>query len=186
MLSMPAIADVVSISYSPLAKVKGDSEEFDDLINGDDYSNFSLEADDALSIKWSYELEKPDDLEIDDEMYNPLFVYVDYSRFDTKEGNGEIHSGKYQSLTTGFGFLINHKISDYVSSYFNGGAGVGVARFELSTDKARAAGEVSLEGGLSLLRKVYIGVGGKYQIVGYPSETMATTYNLYFGLGVRY
>lgn len=183
---MSAISDVVSVSYSPFTTVKGDSEEFDDLITDDDYSNFSLDVDDAISVKWSYEFEKPDGLEIEDRKYIPLLVYVDYSRFDANEDSEEIHSGKYQSLTVGFGFLFDHKISNYVGSYFNGGAGVGVAKFELSEDKARAAGEVSLEGGLSLLRKVYIGVGGKYQLVGYPSETMAATYNLYLGLGLRF
>lgn len=52
-------------------------------------------------------------------------------------------------------------------------AGAGVARFDFDNPRSRAMGEVGAEAGLLFFRRMSVGVGLNYQLIGYPGETIA-------------
>jgi hypothetical protein len=181
-----AYSHTITINYSPAIEVSGDEEEFDDWLGGDDYSNFSVDAEDATTLKFSYELKETQELDGPKNDDAALIIYTDYSVSDFKYKDGDIEKGKYQSLTSGMSVLVDKELNNYFSSYFSMGFGLGISRFKLSSNKDRAVGELFIEGGFSVYKSFYLGIGGKYQVIGYPSETIATVSNLYIGLGVRF
>ncbi len=177
---------MISVSYYPNYNINGDEEELDDLLSGDDYTYLSLEESDAFSIKYSYDLGKPPHIDVSDVNHIPAFIYMEYTLLDLEGKEGEREEGRYQSLTVGLSFLSDIHSWKYIGTYCSGGVGIGASYFDISTSKVEAAGEIFLEGGASFLNHLYLGLGGKYQIIGYPSETVAQASGVYIGLSVRY
>lgn len=179
---------VLTINYSPVILVSGDEEELNDwnFIGDDDYSHFSVDSDDAVGLKFSYELLKSPRLKEGQKDIAAFNIYTEYLISDAEYKNGEVRKGKYQSLTSGVSLKAEKYLNDLFGSYASMGVGIGVSRFKLNTNKDRAVGELFAEGGFSFQQTVYLGIGVKFQMIGYPSETMATVGNLYLGLGVRF
>lgn len=176
----------LSINHSNWINVSGDREELNDWRVGDDYSHFSVDTDDATSLKFSFAILNESSSTYPESNNATLSIYAEYLISDFKYENGEIEKGKYQSFTSGVSFLFEQPRNDLFGTYVSFGLGVGVSRFDLTSIKDKAVGEGFVEGGISLLDTIYLGVGGKYQIVGYPTETMATMYNAYLGMSVKF
>lgn len=159
--------NILSFSYSPAAKVEGDLPEED--IDGGDYSYFTLDTGTAKSIKWTHLGQSP--------------VYLEYTSIDTPSDDG---SGvdKYQSLSIGLPIAGPTALNSWLDLYGGMFFGLGGARFDLEELKYRAHAEVSAELALLFVKTLSLGLGAKYQIVGYPSETMAEAWYMNLTLGL--
>ena len=178
-------ADIVSLNYYPNYSINGDEEELDDWTPGDDYTYLSLGQSKAFSLKYSYELKQPNEIDTS-ENKGSAYIYADYTTFNLDGNKEEIETGKYQSITSGLLILAEPYSNKYIDTYFSLGFGIGGSRFELSENKHRGTAEIFLEVGVSLIKQLYLSVGGKYQVIGQPTETMAEAYGFCMGLSVKY
>lgn len=185
-----SFADTFTYSYSSSSNVIGDAAERNDLFLNDDYSHLSIGPGVVRALKWTHDITeatKKPARSFDNEITYPLQTYIDYTRVDTKNTQGMVKIGHYESLTLGFSTLSKQRINKLISLYGEVGLGLGVANFKLPEgNKYRAAIEASLEGGLLLSETISIGVGVKRQIIGVPTETMATTTSLYLSTGISF
>lgn len=176
------LADTVSLNYYPKYSINGDAEELDDLTPGDDYTYLSLGESRAFSLKYSSKDQSKNTNTSDTiHFYN---WYIDYTTFNLNRYNE--NSGKYQSITAGLSSLTELYYSNYIRTFYSFGFGIGGSRFVLSDDKYRGAAETSLEAGVVLWKILFLSVGGKYQIIGEPTETMAKASGFSLGVSVKY
>ena len=161
----------ITYYYAPSANVKGDLQE-DDFNLNDDYSYLTLDPGIAKTLRWTW--------------YSDTLLYAEYTTIKTEDKSGNISDNKYQSLSFGGGDLYRKKINRYYDIYGSWSLGLGAAKFDFTSDKYRAIADFNIEGGALLSERISLGVGVKYQIVGYPSETMADATILNFNIGVRF
>lgn len=170
-LSSLCSADSLTYLYSPSAGVKGDIAE-DDLIEDDDFTSLTIEPGVFRAVRWDGGFESP--------------LYIEYSSISTEDASGNFEKDKYQSFSLGFVKTEIEKQNHFVDSYWNLGGGVGFARFNFDEVKAHALGEASLGLGLIIAKYINLGLFFKYQIIGYPSETIAQSGAAGFSIGINY
>lgn len=162
-------ANLLSIYYAPYATVKGDLAE-DDFIIDDDFSSLTLDPGTAKGIRWTY---------VSDYSY-----FIEYSSIKTESESGDITKDQYQALTIGTGFQGMIPINEYFDFYAGVFAGAGGSRFKFNHVKYRAHADFSGDVGILIGRRLSIAGGLKYQIIGYPSETMAEVFNVNISAGI--
>jgi len=161
--------NILSFTYSPAAKVTGDLPDEDGIDRGD-YTEYTLDTGTAKALKWTY--------------LSPTPVYIEYTTIDTKRDGSGSGVDKFQTLSLGLGIGGISKVNTYFDFYGGLFAGIGGSRFDLEQVKHQAHAEASGELGFLMAKFASLGIGVKYQIVGYPSETMAEAWygNLSLGL----
>lgn len=170
LLLIPVISNAGSFTYSyaPSANVKGDVDA-DEFYLGE-YEFLSLDPGTARSIAISFVEES--------------LLYVEYTSLDTETENGIRFDDRYTSLTIGSESRVDKRLNSSVGAYMRFGLGVGAARFNIVNEKYRALAEIKMEAGFMFGKRITIGPGIKYQVVGYPTETMASASILYISAGV--
>jgi len=161
--------DIISVYYSPFAKIEGDLPE-DDYNFNDDYSSLSLDPGTAKGIKWVHK--------------GDYVFFTEYFTVNTKSENDVISRDKYQAITVGSGFQDFVPLNNYFALYGGAFAGAGGSRFKLNDNKYRAHIDLSGELGILMAETLSIGAGIKYQIIGYPTETMAEVWLLNLNLSL--
>ena len=161
--------NIFSIYYSPYANVKGDLPE-DDLIIDDDFSSLTLDPGTAKGIRWTY---------INDSAY-----FIEYSSIKTESERGNIIKDQYQAITIGTGLQGTAPINEYLDFYAGAFVGAGGSRFKFNHVKYRAHADLSADVGILIGKSLSIAGGLKYQIIGYPSETMAEVFNINISAGI--
>lgn len=161
--------NIITIHYSPFAVVEGDSAE-EDFITNDDYSHLSLNPGTAKGIKWVH---------IDNAMF-----FLEYFSIKTKTDNGQISQDKYQAMTLGSGVQGTQPLNGSVDIYYGIFVGAGGSRFKFNKTQYKAHADLSGELGVLITKRLSISAGVKYQIIGYPTETMAEVLSLNLSLGL--
>ena len=164
-------ADNLAYFYAPSAGVRGDIAE-KDLIENDDYTFLTVEPGFLRAIRWTRESDAP--------------FYIEYSSISTKDELGELDENRYQSFSLGVGQYNVNKIDNFLSTYRNITVGIGFARFNFDDVKHRALGEAGINFGLRMAESVNLGIIYKYQIIGYPSETMASANIVGISFSINY
>ena len=162
--------DNISVYYSPFANIKGDLPEYD-FNPYDDYSYMSLDPGTAKGVKWVHQ--------------EDYVFFTEYLSVNTKsEGNGVISRDKYQSATVGTGIQYLPQSDDVFGLYVGMFAGVGGSRFKFNDTKYKGHIDLSGELGVIINKTFSISGGVKYQIIGYPTETMAELWLVNLNLGL--
>lgn len=160
---------ILSASYAPVTWVKGDIDE--DEVAPDQYSRFDLNPGSAIAIRWR---------SVDSALY------VDYTRIDTESTLKTREKRKFQSITTGFFIYEDKYLNDSLDYYFIMSGGVGLSRFDIHNTEYEATAEIGLEGGIAIEKNLSIGIGFKFQSVGYPTETVANVFYPSVTLSARF
>lgn len=157
-LPYTAHADRLTFYYAPSTSVDGDVQE-DDLFDGDDFTFLSVGPGTARALRWTHEGEAD--------------FYLDYASIEAEDDDGRISRRRYQALSAGLGVTERIPYSDNIGLYGSMSFGAGISRFNFNDIKHRAHADMAAEGGLVLFQRFTLGLGLRYQIVGYPGETMA-------------
>ncbi|WP_317930727.1 hypothetical protein [Halioxenophilus sp. WMMB6] len=163
-------ASGLNVTYAPYAKVNGDKDEGG--LFPDNYDEYNLDRGVAASVELN--------------LGEGNHWYVEYTVTDVDESEMKLPEDQYSSLVVGLRQEDQHQINNTLSSYVGMSLGVGAARFNLQSEKYRALGEMKVDAGVIINQSVVIGPGIKFQIVGYPTETMAKATFVYFRVGYKF
>lgn len=170
LLANVAHAIGLNVSFAPYAKINGDSDEGGMYV--DSYDEFDLGTGKAGSLE--------------------LYVgdvnqwYAEYTFVQLDDSDRAIPSVPFSTMVVGSRLHQENELNDIYSAYYDISFGVGYARFDLEKERYKALTEVKFDIGIVINDLVTFGPGMKYQIIGYPSETMATDYSFYLKLGVKF
>lgn len=159
---------ILTAEYSDYGRITADIDE--DEVDPNRYADYSLDVERIRSIQVA--LPK-------------YYLYAHYTRMDAVDEQGRRYSNRYNAAAIGVFGEMQEYLTDNTRWYICAYAGLGAARFNFDNPRTRAMGEVGGELGLLFFRRVSVGMGVSYSLVGYPSETIAEGGYVSANLGLR-
>ena len=147
---------VLIAGYSDHGRISADIDE--DEVDPDKYAEYALDVERVRSIRV---------------VLPKYYLYAHYTSMDAVDEQGRKYNNRFNSIAFGFAHEVQAYLTDSMRWYMLLDGGGGAARFNFDNPRSRVMGEVGAEVGLLFFRRMSVGLGIDYQLIGYPGETIA-------------